>query len=542
MGIDGTKFAKCALAAANLLGENEKTINNLNVYPVPDGDTGSNMRGTMADALLSPEFCLRDIGACSEEFGKRMLKSARGNSGAILSQFFLGFSLGLRNLGSAEISHLANAFSLGTQYAYSAVSRPAEGTILTVMAAVSKKAAEISSQKSADLQNFMDEICASALTSLSATTEMLPKLREAGVVDAGGLGFLTILLGFRDEICGLENEEIQEGFLSGYREADFSALKTEDIRYTFCVEFVLKKNPDLLGEGTCSELSKLLSPLGDSMVFIDTDSVVKLHIHTNSPETVFETAENFGVLENRKVENMACQHTNLISPGTNSPSPVSTEKEFGFVFVSVGDGFDGIFRDLGADKTVFGGQSMNPSVGDFLEAVSQTPAKNVFLFPGNKNIVLSANQAASLITEQNVLVIPTTSLPQSVSAALCFDPELSPEENAGIMTSAAENISTISVTKAVKSAVVSGRKVERGEYIGLLDGDLRSVGSCAEECIRAFEPEFADAEFINIYYGRDVSEKSAKETAETIEALSLDGETELMSGGQPLYDYLISLE
>ena len=537
MGIDGFIFASCVQTAANLLKLNEKTINELNVYPVPDGDTGSNMRGTIFDAALPAEVCPKHIGLCAKELSARMLKTARGNSGAILSQFFRGFSDRLENIAVAEVSDLTSALSLGADFAYRAVSHPVEGTVLTVMRASAEKAKELSENEDSDPSVFLSGICSAAEEALSKTTEILPSLRDAGVVDAGGLGFLTVLRGFSAYLGGQELTAF-----TGFHSADFSNLKTEDIAYTFCVECNISKSEKFFGEGKCVGLSSSVSAYGDSLVFIETDTDIKLHIHTNSPLSVLSEAGRYGVLENQKIENMAVQHTNLISTCSTPVSAAKKEKLFGFVFVSSGEGFNGIFKDLGADKIVFGGQTMNPSTGDIISAITETPAETVFVFPGNKNIILSANQAAEIIKDQNVFVIPTESLPQSVSAALSFDPEAAPGENASMMTDSAESIQTVSVTRAIKSATVNGHNISEGEYIGLLNGKLKAVGKDVEECLSAIEKDFSDAEFINIYYGADISLQTAKETAEVIGTLAPDAETELIFGGQPLYDYLISLE
>ncbi|MBQ1954101.1 MAG: DAK2 domain-containing protein [Clostridia bacterium] len=537
MGIDGIVFASCVQSAANLLKLNEKQINELNVYPVPDGDTGSNMRGTIFDATLPAEVCPRNIGQCAKELSARMLKTARGNSGAILSQFFRGFAEALENTANADLPELALALSRGTDSAYKAVSAPVEGTALTVMRASAEKSKALAKNNGEDPAFFFDQICSAAEEALSKTTEMLPSLKEAGVVDAGGLGFLTVLRGFNAYLNGRELSVFTE-----YCGADFSSFKTESILYTFCVECNISKHEAFSGEDKCSELSASLSPLGDSLVFIETDTDVKLHIHTNSPQEIMRQSEKYGVIENKKIENMALQHTNLILNSVESVSAVKKEKEFGFVFVSSGEGFNGIFKDLGADKIVFGGQSMNPSTGDILSAITETPAENVFVFSGNPNIILTANQAAEIVKDQKIFVIPTKSLPQSVSAALSFDAEASSEENAAAMTEAAENIRSVSVTKAVKSAVVNGQNISAGEYIGLINGKLNAVGISVRDCLFAMKNELSEAEFINIYYGADVSLKTAKETAEVIDTLAPDAETELIFGGQPLYDYLISLE
>ena len=538
MKFDGIVFANCICAAADMLKLNEKTINNLNVYPVPDGDTGSNMRGTVSDAANSVKSSPCEIGLCACEFSARMLKTARGNSGAILSQFFRGFSEGLKGLTEAESKDIAKALLLGTEYAYNAVATPTEGTILTVMRESAQKADNIALIHGKDIAPFFDEICASAEEALNKTTDMLKSLKDAGVVDAGGLGFLTILRGFSSCLSGRELSKLDQ---EQYTLADFSAVSHEDIIYHYCVECNIAKNENFRGENKCRKLSDHLAQNGNSIVFIETEEEIKLHIHTNSPETILSEAEKFGNAENKKIEDMALQHTSLIEKSSEKEKTVP-QKEYGFVFVSAGDGFNGIFEDLGADEIVFGGQTMNPSTGDILSAIEKTPAENVFVFPGNKNIILSAKQASDLVEDRKVYIIQTESLPQSVSAALAFSIDVSADENAEAMVSAAESIRTISITRAVKSATVNGQNISEGEYIGLVNGKLNARGENALSCIKDLAEEFSEAEFINIYFGSDVSQNSAKETAEEISALAPDAETELIFGGQPLYDYLISLE
>lgn len=534
MALDGIILYKCFERASLSLKENEKIINDLNVFPVPDGDTGSNMYRTLADAL-SREVCTVSAGECAQTLSSGMLRSARGNSGAILSQFFHGFARGLSGLEKADNADLARALKLGTEAAYGAVMSPCEGTVLTLMS----RTAETADKQTSDESDFFAGLFSAARSALWETWEMLPVLKEANVVDAGGLGFLAILGGFCTEICPGFSLDLSEFATVSSREI-FSAYESESFTFSNCVECFVIKSPEFSGEKKCSRLYGEISPLGDSIVFADTAEHLKLHIHTDSPETVFTLAAKYGTLAQTKVEDMALQHTRLIAPETEAVSP--SEKEYGFVFVSSGEGFEAVFSDLGADRIVSGGQTMNPSSGEILSAVELTPAENVFVFPGNKNIILAARQAAELSGIRKVTVIPTLSLPQSIVARLAFDSELSPEENAEAMTLAAESIRTVSVTKAVRDAVVNGISVECGEYIGLLEGDLVSTGATLSDCLSAMEDIFSDAEFINLYYGADVDYKTAKETAGIISSLAPDGETELISGGQPLYDYLISLE
>ncbi len=541
MAIDGKTFGICCASAVRALGNKEKTINNLNVFPVPDGDTGTNMYHTMesAQALSCSDG---KIGSAARLVSENLLRSARGNSGAILALYFRGFSQALSGLESASVRDIASALENGTKAAYNAVLKPTEGTMLTVMRLCGEKALELAPDFSGSDAAFFEQLCFAAENALAKTTDMLPVLKQAQVVDAGGLGFLTIIEGFLAALRGTPVEYERDPAFDGTRSADFSMFSTEDISFAYCVECIVKKSAAFLGEGTASPLLEKITPCGDSIVFIDTEDRIKIHIHTNTPSVVLDGAQIYGELDAVKVEDMRQQHTALAGGPQESALAAAPSKKYGFVAVCIGEGLETIFRDLGADNLVHGGQTMNPSTEDILRAVALTPADNVFILPGNKNIELVARQAAGLTGDRSAFVIPTKSIPQSIAAILAFDPDLSPEENSENMESAAEAIKSVSVTRAVKDADIESLHISRGQYMGLLDGKIICASDTPKGCFLAMGEAFTDAGFISVYFGEDVELPQAQEAARLIEELSPDAEVEVFNGGQPLYDYIISLD
>ena len=555
--IDGEKFEKMVASAANSL-DNEKTeINNLNVFPVPDGDTGINMSLTMKPA--------RDIqieaGPLSEAAGRvanRLLRAARGNSGAILSLFFRGMAKSFEGLDNADSKDIAKAIRSGTDEAYRAVSKPAEGTILTVMRGTAEVAEAESEKYEGDPEAFFGRLVESAEEVLEQTPEMLPVLKQANVVDAGGQGFVTMLRGMHSSLQGHDVEstatdEVTEGA------ADFTEFDTESILYAYCTECIVAKSDEMRGEGTAAAFKEIIAPTGDSMVFVDDEEIIKLHIHTNDPGFVLSEAVKYGALETVKIENMKRQHSALTSAGAKAaevkaektaPVDYTPDKDFGFVAVCLGDGTANLFRELGVHEIVTGGQTMNPSTDDILEAIRKTRGREVFVLPNNKNIIMVAEQARDIIAAeaedgepaQRVIVLETRSVPEGMSAMLVFDETAAADDNAAAMTEAFGAVHTLSVTRAVKDATIDDVDIKEGEYMGLCDRKIAYADTDCEGILLKMLAGFPDAAFVTVLYGEDVTEEQANAVYEKMQVTLPDAEFNLLRGGQPLYDYVISVE
>ena len=489
--IDGEQFQKMVASAANSLDTEKTEINNLNVFPVPDGDTGINMSLTMKPAReiqVEPGT----LAEAASRVANRLLRAARGNSGAILSLFFRGMSKSFEGLETADSEDIAKAIRSGTNEAYRAVSKPAEGTILTVMRGTAEIAEAESEQFKGNPEAFFERLLEGAEEVLEQTPEMLPVLKQANVVDAGGQGFVTILKGMLASLKGHdvaavegsddESAERDEG-------ADFGEFDTDSITFAYCTECIVGKSDEFRGEGTAEAFKEFISPLGDSMVFVDDEEIIKVHIHTNDPGMVLSEAVKYGALEMVKIENMKKQHSALTSAGEkaakgeiDAPVDYTPDKDFGFVAVCLGEGTAKIFRELGVHEIVTGGQTMNPSTDNLLDAIRKTRGREVFVLPNNKNIIMVANQAAAiieaevaegLIPEQRVIVLETRSVPEGMSAMLAFDPDSPADDNAAAMTETFGMVHTLSVTRAVKDAAIDGISIKAGEYMGLCD---RKIG------------------------------------------------------------------
>ena len=546
--IGGKLFHEMLVSAANSLENNKQKINDLNVFPVPDGDTGTNMGLTIgAVHNVAIEDSISD---CAAKAATAVLLSARGNSGAILALFFRGFAKATKGLEEMNAEIVANAFKTGKEEAYKAVMNPAEGTILTVMRRCAEDAQEIWTEYEGNLGGFFAKLLKTAEITLDQTPEMLPILKEAHVVDAGGCGFVTILRGMLAALVGKPVEAINESKATPVTEkADFADFNTEDIKFQYCTECIVEKSKAFHGENKAKALYERIEEMGDSIVFVDAEEIIKLHIHTNHPGLVLELATMFGSFVTVKIENMKNQHSALTdvaptpaAPAKEEPAIAPAEKKYGFVSVCMGDGIRDMFHDFNVDQVVFGGQTMNPSMQDILDAVNKTPAEIVFVLPNNKNIDMVANQAAEASTEKKVIVIHTKSVPEGISAMLVFDETAAPEENEANMSEAITHVKSLSVTHAVRDANIDGIAIRSGQNMGMVGGKIRSVGANSAECIEKLLDYIKDAVYVTIFYGEDASEAEANQIRETIENAAAEAEVVLAYGGQPLYDYIISVE
>ena len=545
MKINGLAFYKMAVSAANNLDNNKIAVNNMNVFPVPDGDTGINMTLTVSTVSTIGETELT-LAEYSKKVADLTLRSARGNSGAILSLFFRGMAKGFADKEEADANDFANALDLGTKEAYKAVMNPTEGTILTVMRTTSDEALVHAAEYGDDVLGFFTKILAVAEKELARTPEILPVLRQARVVDAGGYGFVIILAGMLASLKGEDIVAADPTSAGSVAEADFSQFATEDVLFAYCTEFIVNKSAEYLGEGKVSEFYRYISDLGDSIVFVDDESIIKVHIHTNHPGKVLEKAIKHGDLATVKIENMKLQHSNKvveekeIKAAEEIAAPV---KPYGFVSVCMGEGMTNTFKDLGVDQVIFGGQTMNPSTQDILTAINKTPAETVYVFPNNKNIILVANQAASLVQDKTVIVMPSRNVPQGVSALLSFDESADAETNRATMEDAMGHVTCISTTHAVRDANVDGYDIRNGQAMGLVNEKVKSVADTREECIEALVKGMEDVSFVTIFFGKDVTEADAEKVHAIItENLSDDVDIVVINGGQAVYEYIISLE
>lgn len=551
MKINGSVFYGMLVSAANALDNKQELINNMNVFPVPDGDTGINMTLTMRTIKnLTPEDSLSD---CAKKAADVALRSARGNSGAILSLFFRGMAKAFRGYDAADSAVVASAFRKGYSEAYKAVMNPTEGTILTVMQECAEEAEDSTSHAKIGVVNLFEKMVDASDVALAKTPEQLPKLKEARVVDAGGYGFVTILKGM---LAALKKRPVvlkREAETEVASEADFSEFDTAEITFAYCTECIVEKSPAYAGEDTAGELHRFLETIGDSLVFVDDESIIKLHVHTDHPGEVMEQALKFGNLATVKVENMKKQHSALTvstSAKTNVNSvknettveSVQPEKTYGFVSVCLGEGIADAFRDVGVDQIIHGGQTMNPSTQDILNAIHQTPAEYVFVLPNNKNIYMVSEQAAKLIRDKKVIVIPTRSVAQGISAMIAFNPDGTPESNRQDMTAALEQVVSMSVTNAVRDTTVEGERIANGQMLGLVDGAIDCVADTAEECLARLAEKMVEASYVTVFCGEEVSEEAQAKAEAIIRAKAPSCEVVVVSGGQPLYPYLISVE
>lgn len=540
--LDGNMLKKAFLSGANNLENNKKMVDDLNVFPVPDGDTGTNMSMTvMAAARQIAALDTNSVSKVAEIIASASLRGARGNSGVISSQLFRGFYKGLNNLDEVNTIQLAAAFDNANKTAYKAVMKPTEGTILTVSRETAEYAVKIA-PKTEDICEFAKLVCEHAKEVLNKTPEMLPVLKQAGVVDAGGMGLCTILEGC---LSALNGEEIGLNDQSAVSVAPSVVNRTEidtaDIEFMYCTEFIIAKKTDY----SIDKFRSDISPKGDCMLVIDDDDVVKVHIHTNNPGFVLEQAVKIGEMESIKIDNMKIQHSENIGETTASAeeTPKEPAKKYGMVAVAAGEGMEAIFTEIGVDKMVEGGQSMNPSTEDILKAVESVNAENVFVFPNNKNIILAAEQVDEL-TKKNVIVIPTRSVPQGVSAVLTFDESAEVEEIKDAMMEAVSMVKTGSVTFAARDSEMDGMSIKQNDIMGMEEGKITHLGEDPADVVMELLGDMVDDDsaMISVFYGSDVTEEQAAELESAISEKYPKLDCMVHNGGQPLYYYIISIE
>ena len=550
--IDAQLLQKAFIAGAYNLERNKDYINELNVFPVPDGDTGSNMSLTiMAAAREVSALENPSMDELSKKISSGSLRGARGNSGVILSQLLRGFCKEIKGKKQITVSVLADGFVRAVETAYKAVMKPKEGTILTVAKGVAEKAVELS-EMDTDFETLGQEILDHGNEVLKQTPELLPVLKEAGVVDSGGQGLMEFLTGAYNGLTG--KEEIKEPVTSGgaakAQTMSSEEIDTSHIKYGYCTEFIIMLEKEYNAEIE-AKFKEFLTSIGDSLVVVSDDEIVKVHVHTNHPGLAFEKGLEYGSLTSMKVDNMREEHKEKVIHEQDRKKAAEQEaakeepkKPFGFVAVSVGEGLNDIFKDLGVDHIIEGGQTMNPSTEDVLDAISKVNAETVFVFPNNKNIILAANQAAEIEEEKQVIVIPTKTIPQGISALISFDETATAEANQAGMEDAITAVKSGQVTYAVRDTSIDGKEIKTGDYMGIDDVGIQAVGQDITEVVKDLIGAMADedSELLSIYYGSDVEEEKANALVEAVQAAYPDFEVEAHAGGQPIYYYILSLE
>lgn len=543
--LSGNILRDAIISGANNIINNKESVDELNVFPVPDGDTGTNMSMTIRNAvaelnMLSDSVTVETV---AQTAASAMLRGARGNSGVILSLLFRGLSKGLAGKHEATVEDYCNALKLGAEAAYKSVMKPTEGTILTVARVAAEKANDAQCK---DFAELFDVLTTAAKETLDQTPEMLPVLKKAGVVDAGGMGYYTILKGMASVICG--------GVMIGAKEetATEKAVVTNaagtfetDIEFTYCTEFIVVKS-DVNKDAT--KLRAFLESIGDCVVVVDDDSIIKVHVHTEHPGKALEEGILYGSLINLKIENMKEQHKGAAAKAEMQKkqklAPAEPVKDFGFVSVTSGAGLEDLFKDLGVDVIVRGGQTMNPSTEDILEAINATPARNIFVLPNNKNIIMAAEQAVKL-TDRNVIVLQTRTIPQGITAMLAFDESSDFSTNGVNMTKALDNVGSGSITFAVRDSDFEGKQIKKGEILAMENGKLAFVEKDVTKALIKITKKLirSGSSYITIIYGSDVTDETAQAAFEALRAkISDDIEIVLVNGGQPVYYYLISVE
>ena len=555
--IDGAAFSRMMLSAAAEIDLNKQKVNELNVFPVPDGDTGTNMSMTLSAA--STELRKADgitLTKAADKTASALLRGARGNSGVILSLLFRGFSKSLKGKLEADGKDFAAALTAGVEAAYKAVMKPAEGTILTVSRLTADAARDLAEENN-EIEYVLQHCLDTAHAALDNTVNQNPVLKKAGVVDAGGMGFCLILRGMLESLRG--NDIVCEDTGATNKEADFGIFDSEDITFAFDTVFIVRKREDIT---SLDPLREYLGSIGDSLVIGEDDEAFKVHVHTNIPGDALSEAQKYGTLELAKIENMRLQHDDLTagrkarstddletvekeleSQPAEQAAPAEPEKRYGSVAVCAGAGLAGVFRDLGVDEIIEGGQTMNPSTEDILHAIEKTPAEIVFVLPNNKNIIMAA-QAAAELASREVVLIPTKTVPQGISAMLSFDAAMEPSENEAAMTGCLSGVMTMQITYAARDSDFDGFDIHAGDYLGLCDGALAGTAREITTLLASLADKAAEAgkEFINIFYGADIQEPDAEAALELFRQHAPDAEVNLVSGGQPIYYYLISAE
>ena len=537
--IDGKKFRDMFVSGANNLQNNKDLVDKLNVFPVPDGDTGTNMSLTISYAIKELAKVQNDnVTDIGKALSKGSLMGARGNSGVILSQIIRGIAKSVEGKENLNVVDLANAFKNGSDTAYKAVIKPIEGTILTVVRESGEYAENIA-QEDMDMIEFLELVVEKANESLNKTPELLKALKEAGVVDSGGKGLVLIYEGMLSSLKGNNIELVEGGISSDTNVSVEQNISTEDIKYQYCTEFILETNK--VDDLTVRER---FMKYGDSLAVVGDEGVIKVHVHTNDPGLAIQEALSYGQLLTIKVENMKLQHENKVLKEAAQTEEVHVEeKEYGFIATSMGDGLAQIFRDFGVDHIIEGGQTMNPSTEDFMKAIEKLNAKNIIILPNNSNIIMAANQAKEL-SDKNIVVIPTKNVPQAFAALVTFDGDADIAENEANMMEALSTVKSGQVTYAVRDTEMDGIEIKEGNMLGLVEGKINKVGNdyfeVAEEVLESMVDE--DSELITIFYGKDVDESKIEEFTEKLEEKYEDCDVQFYKGDQPLYYFIMAVE
>ena len=546
--INAELLSKMFLAGAANIEAKKEFINELNVFPVPDGDTGTNMSLTiMAAAKEVAALDKPNMETLAKAISSGSLRGARGNSGVILSQLFRGFTKAIKETNEIDVLTLAHACVKAKETAYKAVMKPKEGTILTVARGIADKALELAETVD-DLEEFIPQVIAHAEEVLAKTPEMLPVLKEAGVVDSGGQGLLEVIKGAYDAFLGKEIDYTQIA-PSASVNVKVSAETNADIKFGYCTEFIIMTEKEFTDNDE-REFKAFLESIGDSIVCVADDEIVKIHVHTNDPGLAIQKALTYGQLTRMKIDNMREEHEEKLIRDAEKVAQEqkakekAEQKEFGFIAVSIGEGLNEIFKELGVDYIIEGGQTMNPSTDDMLQAIDQVNAKHVFIFPNNKNITLAANQAKSLVEDKDVIVIPTKTVPQGITAIINFVPDMSAEENEEAMMDAIQYVKTGQVTYAVRDTCIDEKEIHKDDIMGIGDSGILAVGTDIAATTKEMLAELVDedSELISVYYGEDVSEEAAMQLTEELEELYPNVDIDTHLGGQPIYYYVISVE
>ena len=553
--IDAKMLAKMFLAGAKNLESKKEWINELNVFPVPDGDTGTNMTLTIMSAAKDVAAMNAnndlDMKSLAKAISSGSLRGARGNSGVILSQLFRGFTKAIRDYDTIDIPLLAEACEKAVETAYKAVMKPKEGTILTVAKSASLKARELADAGETDLEKYIGDIIERADYVLSQTPEMLPVLKQAGVVDSGGQGLMQVLKGAYEAFLGKEIDwtvtETAAPAGAPFAGSQETVLEESDIKFGYCTEFIimLSKTFNIKQE---MDFKAYLESIGDSIVVVADDDVVKVHVHTNDPGLAIQKALKYGALSNMKIDNMRLEHhekvVKMAQKEQQEAAAPAEKKAAAFIAVSVGEGINAILKDLGVDYIIEGGQTMNPSTEDVLNAIEKVNAETVYVLPNNKNIILAANQAKYMTEDKKIVVIPTKTIAQGITAVINYVPDLSPEENEAAMTEAIETVRTGEVTYAVRDTVIDDHEIHQGDYMGIGDAGILAVGQAIETVTKDMIDSMMDEdmELISIYYGQETKEEDAAALRDKVAEKYPTCDVELQYGGQPIYYYIVSAE
>lgn len=567
--INAEALAKAFLAGAKNLEAKKEWINELNVFPVPDGDTGTNMSMTIMSAAKEVAAMAEpDMKSLAKAISSGSLRGARGNSGVILSQLFRGFTKVIAEYDEIDVQVLSDAFEKAVETAYKAVMKPKEGTILTVAKGMAVRAVELSEEETTDLLAFCEEVIKEGDQVLSMTPDMLPVLKQAGVVDSGGQGLMQVMKGALDSLQGkeidysIETPEKQPAAETGSTSYNIEAQAAQEIKFAYCTQFlIMLEKPISTRQET--EFKEYLESIGDSIVVVADEEIVKVHVHTNDPGLAMQRGLTYGSLTTIIIENMKLERDEKISAlkekemqsetiedvekqlkGEEAPKEQEPPKEMGFISVSIGDGINEIFQGLGVDYIIEGGQTMNPSTEDMLNAIEKVNAKNIFILPNNKNIILAANQAASLVEDKKIIVIPTKTIPQGITALINYIPDSTPEENAERMSEELGTVKTGQVTYAVRDTVIDDKEIKQDDFMGIGDQGILAVGKELEATVLDMIEQLIDEDsaIVSIYYGEDAREDAANAIGEKITEAHPDVEVEVHYGGQPIYYYVISVE